>query len=335
MYSLRLLAILPICTSLCWGATKDVAPPEEELAFLRDLAELTGEKLMLNIDSIVFQACDGSDDGALEQMKALAVSSSSDLAVSFSPSETADSLAIGGGRSLLVIAPTCLCTSNLTGSIFVRKDLLRSPALLRRDCLPRLPTLRLDSQVFLYDFGSGGSVSLSEAYSVAGGNSIVNDLGVVGRSASGALTLAAPEAAWERRCDLAGAVLRSSELEWPPLTQADLKSGFIPDLIGVIADRCNFSVAAERPADRLWGNPVDESGLVYDGIVGAVASGEADLSTACLYVSRDRADVVEFTTVTFEDTVTLHRTREALAGRSLRFEAFWVCMLRIHKIKGP
>ena len=174
-------------------------------------------------------------------------------------------------------------------------------------------SLRLDSMVFLAGSTLGGDPKLEvcEVHSIMGGPQILNKLGEWDSNQE--IFHETPlwrQNIWERRCDLRGVTLRALALEYSPMTQPGLDSGFMPDLAGAVASKCNFSISYSEPGDGLWGAATDTAGLVFNGMVGALSRLEADLATGGLYASRDRGRVVDFSVPVFQDTITLHIVRQ-------------------------
>ncbi len=197
----------------------------------------------------------------------------------------------------------------------------------KREMVDRL-SLRLDSLVFVCERkpsqpSQPSRIFLLEAYAVRNQVRQFNSLGFWD-VATEKYTPLTSLSLWERRNDLMGAVLVNSLLPWPPLVENSLKEGFTLDLSGAIAARCNFSFDVVSPADKSWGEAMDEEGLEFNGVVGMVATGKADISTAGTYATPQRERVLDFTAGFYRDTVTLHvidRGRTGLINVDVFFHA--------------
>jgi len=71
-------------------------------------------------------------------------------------------------------------------------------------------------------------------------------------------------------------------------------TGFIPDLLDLVAADCNFKYTLSLQADGVYGQ-VDANGMA-SGLVGAVQSGNADVGAADLTETSNRLQAVDFTT---------------------------------------
>ena len=138
------------------------------------------------------------------------------------------------------------------------------------------------------------------------------------------LELLADPFIWSRRSNLTGVTLLNCVLEWstilisraagagddgggspPPLPYVGLSA----DIVEIMMQTMNFSVEWTSPPDGRWGSQQGQSGSLprWDGIVGELARGRADISTAGLTAAADRMEVVDFADGFLADTVTLNR----------------------------
>ena len=106
----------------------------------------------------------------------------------------------------------------------------------------------------------GPDILLFESYSVLGGARVFTNLLGSYDTLTSTFELLDHNEIWDRRSDLGGVELISSTMPWPPLTFPDLETGFVADLVNVIAENGNFSVRTVEPEDRRWGTPLDDSG---------------------------------------------------------------------------
>ena len=117
---------------------------------------------------------------------------------------------------------------------------------------------------------------------------------------------------WERRSDLMNVGLIDSVLDYPVLRKFTARedgvilkqSGLAPDILAVLQKRLNFSTEIVPPIDREWGSIMDDN-VTWSGMIGDLAYGRADISTALLSPSFERNDVIDFSITIFEYTVTL------------------------------
>ena len=74
-----------------------------------------------------------------------------------------------------------------------------------------------------------------------------------------------------------------------------LVSGIFGDLFNGIREQLNFTFSLKPPPDGKWGgrDPSTQSG--WNGMVGLIADGKADITLASLTVTEGRAEVVDFT----------------------------------------
>ncbi len=111
---------------------------------------------------------------------------------------------------------------------------------------------------------------------------------------------------WDRRCDLQGAVLINAALPYYPILDESLIKGYSADITNAIGTKCNFTLSSIRPVDGQWGGQLDEEGLKYNGIIGMIANGEADISTAGLGMDSKRSKACGYTRQFWQFFVTLN-----------------------------
>ena len=182
--------------------------------------------------------------------------------------------------------------------------------------------LRLDSSVLLAETkleSDGRIIDLHEVFAIRNGTRMRNHLGYWDVLKSKYFsTTHLPM--WERRNDLKGSLLVNSLLPWSPMVMESLEEGYGMDLITTISLDCNFTLTTVSPLDGSWGDLLDEEGS-FSGIVGMIQQAKADLSTAGLYVSKERNQAIDFSLEIFWDTVTLHKLRSD--GRIINVDVFF------------
>ena len=168
--------------------------------------------------------------------------------------------------------------------------------------------LRLDTNIIFYT-PYNTNYLLSEKYAVKEGPIVEKHIGNFSQEVG--LLIEIPHL-WERRSDLKKIELIDTVLDYPVLRKFTKKkngeilkeNGIAPDILAVLQKRLNFSTKSVPPVDKKWGSIKDDN-LTWSGMVGDLAYGRADISTALLSPSYERSDVIDFSITVFEYTVTL------------------------------
>ena len=170
----------------------------------------------------------------------LVVFLSTDVPVSYFHSESefikADNLTII--RPSIVLLPE--------GPDYNSVDIFEDHTLYFLPPLKSLPpvSLRLDSNVFLYD----DNLNLLEAYSVKGGNNIMNKIG----SLENGKLLVKDFFKWNRRTNLQGAVLVNTVINWLAVVRHNGThlNGFLGDIMKYLEKSLNFTSNVISPQDN-------------------------------------------------------------------------------------
>ena len=154
--------------------------------------------------------------------------------------------------------------------------------------------LRLDSMVLLYEESQDiEGFSIEEMYGTKGSETPF--LSHFGNCTPGWGLAVEEPSIWERRSNLGGLQLVNTQQPWFPLTimTEDGYTGFTVDLLKFLMSRLNFSVVDVDPPDGAWGSlvEVDGGGEAWNGMVGMLVRGEADICTAALTINEQRAKV--------------------------------------------
>ncbi len=169
-------------------------------------------------------------------------------------------------------------------------------------------SLRLDSQ--LYSFESQGSESiLHEHYAAKGGRVITQFVG--NWSPTEGLNITQGEM-WDRRLDLMGVELTNGLLNALPYGAFEYDAngaivgsfGPFPEALDYLAKKLNFTVALATPADGKWGS-LEADGTTWNGLMGLLAEGKIDISTAGLAQTEMRMGAADFTVPLLPITTTL------------------------------
>ncbi len=157
--------------------------------------------------------------------------------------------------------------------------------------------LRLDSNVYTYLRGGkdeGTALTrIQELYAVNNGTRRRDSIGVWDEEKD-IFLLQKPGEKWERRQDLGGAILTSSNMEDKPFFHEEDITGFSVDLVMDIASRANFTLDFSfSPADRKWGARAADGS--YNGIIGVLERREVDISITALSMDVERQRVIDFT----------------------------------------
>ena len=169
-------------------------------------------------------------------------------------------------------------------------------------------SLRLDTNI-IFCTPEDKHYALSEKYAIKNGPTADKYIG--NWNAELGLNIDIP-LLWERRSDLMNAELIDTVLEYSVLSKLSKneegvilqQSGIYPDIFDILQKKLNFSTRALSPADGLWGSLKDDN-VTWNGIVGDLKSGRADVSTASLTQTYERNQVIDFSINIMEFTTTL------------------------------
>ncbi len=161
--------------------------------------------------------------------------------------------------------------------------------------------LKLDTRVVFYDMISDG-YRLEETYAIKGGKQVTRRLG--GWSEKGGLKLPPKTEFWPRRSDLMASRLVSVVQNNsyftrvntdPPGSKHIIKvHGLFQDILHELSSSLNFTYESRLSKDLTWGKRGPNG--TYDGMLGMLQSGEADVLSAGLTITSDRLDVVSYST---------------------------------------
>ena len=184
--------------------------------------------------------------------------------------------------------------------------------------------LRLDSNLYAYN---GVTFDLFEVYKVKAG--ILNVSRKIGTwTPQLGLDLPTPDA-YKRRSNLSGLVLDTVQMPWPlqnqiqrspddPLDISD-SAGLFPDIADTLAGILGFGYTERLPPDLAWGAFDPETGR-WNGMVRVLMRKEADMILAGLSTFLERGEVIDYSKVIFEDTLTLNIMKPE--GRIINFGAY-------------
>ncbi len=169
--------------------------------------------------------------------------------------------------------------------------------------------LRLDSQIYTYSCPADNEdfIEVNEVYAVKNGPRIKGAIGTW-HSNSSKFTPATVQSLWERRTDLQGAHVTSSNLEYRPIMYvAEDKvtvSGLFPDMMSLMAKELNFTFKSQVPRDgNQWGI-MDKNGE-WNGLIGELVRGEIDVCISGLFLSGQRRVATDWTLEVRKGLITL------------------------------
>ncbi len=173
--------------------------------------------------------------------------------------------------------------------------------------LESMSTLRLDSLVFLYHC-SDNSITINELYAIKG-IAVNNFVGTVHRDT---LSYHCNSNIWQRRANLLGATITNTYLPYPTLNVPILNqkgetvghTGYLADVLATLGTMLNFTIRWIQPPDKSWGKPIGNSSN-YDGMLGQLMDGSADVSSSGMFISRERMEIIDFTVSIFEFVSTI------------------------------
>ena len=165
-------------------------------------------------------------------------------------------------------------------------------------------TLALDSRLYLYKL-KGKLINLKEMYGI-NRNKIVQEIGTW--SEDKGLSIMTTNM-WERRNNLYGMQIRVATISYPLLHELHYDEsgvygkGLFLEPVNILEDMLNFTLKLMPSSDGQWG-AVDENGT-WNGVIGMLNAGQADIAAACLSITEARGRVVNFGSVIAEGEVTL------------------------------
>ena len=117
---------------------------------------------------------------------------------------------------------------------------------------------------------------------------------------------------WKRRSDLHGATIIFTSLTYPVLNTEFIydkheniidAKGYLIDLLNMLKKSCNFTANITYAIDGKFGD--QNSDGTWNGMVGMVTRGEADVIMTTLTISRSRKTVIDYTVPLFWEYLTL------------------------------
>ena len=170
--------------------------------------------------------------------------------------------------------------------------------------------LRLNTKLVFYAWEED-RVVLRERYAVRG---IAVESNVGTWSESAGFEVEKPQI-WERRTNLLGSAVRVASVHLPPLHELYFEDandetgritgggGFFIEPLNYLAKKLNFTLVFNAPVDGKFG-AVDSNGT-WNGLIGMVLEGGADLAAAALTRTMERDDVTSFSITLLEEMSTL------------------------------
>ena len=184
--------------------------------------------------------------------------------------------------------------------------------------------LRLDTKLYYYS-KTDNSFGLWETYAV-NGIGVINKIGVWNESFGLTVPLSNMVNIWQRRTSLHGLTVNVVSInrrylheiyyegypkEYNPKLKYRTKNG-VSDLtviggggiflepLNILSDQLNFTINLKASIDDKWGS-VDKEGA-WNGMIGMVVRGEADIAAASLTRSLKRDEATSFSITLMEDT---------------------------------
>ena len=182
--------------------------------------------------------------------------------------------------------------------------------------------LRLDTKLIFYAWDEG-RVVLRERYAVRG-VAVDNE---VGTWSEGTGFEVEKSHIWERRKDLLGSTVRVASVHLPPLHELHFEDangkaggitgggGFFIEPLNHLAEELNFTLSFCAPFDGKFG-AVDGNGT-WNGLMGMVLAGEADLAAAALTRTKERDRATSFSVTLLEEVSTLAAPRSTKQASNL------------------
>ena len=170
--------------------------------------------------------------------------------------------------------------------------------------------LRLNTKLFFYAWDED-HVILKERYAV-GGIAVEKNVGIWSESAGFEVERSQ---IWERRSNFFGSNVRVASLHLPPLHEFYFEDandetsrimgggGFFIEPLNYLAMKLNFTLVFNASVDGKFG-AVDSNGN-WNGLIGMVLAGGADLAAAAITRTTERDDVTSFSITLLEEMSTL------------------------------
>ena len=190
---------------------------------------------------------------------------------------------------------------------------------------------RFDSDVFAFQLDSSEAIILYEVYSAKGRPNTIEPIGTW--NASYGLHIPVSNK-WERRNDLNGLAIINGILEWPLMTElvpGGEDKGFFQEVLGYLRLALNFTVVHKEPADGKFGGPAPDGG--WNGIIGMLVRGEADVSASALTITQERSEGVDFLLAVWTDTLSfwsqeqVSQTYDLLAFLNILRTRSWIALV--------
>ncbi len=167
---------------------------------------------------------------------------------------------------------------------------------------------RLDSQVFYFQT-SVNIITLHESYTIKSTIAITRSFGTWSKSQG--LNIPNPNI-WRRRSDLNGIRLVNVILDWSTFNVYEVNKtghpvdldGPMPQILNHLSKVMNFTYLTVLPKDGKWGSQSSINGT-WNGLMGRVAEGMADISGSGLTWTLERDAVVDFSHPLVESFMTL------------------------------
>ncbi len=174
--------------------------------------------------------------------------------------------------------------------------------------------LRLDSRLFIYKRSREG-FNIWEKYAVKSGRPMMNRVGTWSESSG----LRVPvDDMWFRRSDLRGVTLANTIVPFAVFNKVSAVrsngelyadgevEGIFQDMLQFLAQALNFTASNRLSRDGKWGAPENvENRTSWNGMIGMLVDGEADLCTNTITVTRGRHDAVDFSYPLMDGQLTL------------------------------
>ena len=156
-------------------------------------------------------------------------------------------------------------------------------------------SMNLDSKVVFYKVLNASTIEVSEEYTVRNSPVIRKVFG--NWTESKGLLIEEPSR-WERRADLRGVQLKQSFLTYGIVSmilkdEERRASGIMGETLHELADTLNFTIATAPPPDGNFGN-MDPDSETFNGVVGVLSRGDADVSCTGLAQTWQRDTAIDY-----------------------------------------
>ncbi len=293
--------IFGLLLACCQDSAAEISGTDTLAAFIADLSH------QFQFSSAVLQSSMTRGDEELEEDVLLLLRLSSVMLASFTTRKD-DHSCTDEACALIMLPRYTLCSADLE----ITPPPNVAPAFFFNSCRDQKvyshKPLTLDSQIFSYHFDTNtGLIEVTEYYAIKKGPIIQKKIGtwIKDKGFDGKI-----EDIWIRRRDLNGVLLTNAVLPFgrflmddgPTLTYSKPR-GFFIDILSVLASNVNLTAHFVPSSDGQWG-VLTENGT-WNGMVGMLARGEADLCTAALSVTLSRSTAIDYTISLEKDIDTL------------------------------